>query len=273
MMEHAVLFGSSKSLVGVISESTAGDKPNVILLNAGLLHRIGPNRTYVTLLRRLCEQGYTGLRFDLSGIGDSPAATDGLPESESRIRDIREAMDMMAQRTGESRFVLGGLCNGAVSTFATAIEDPRVVGMILLDAFPYRTLGHYLRHYRNRLFRAQSWVNLVALKHPLTAWLRRTRDPEPSRDTSIFPPPPVVDAAYRKLLDRGVQSLEVYFGEIPFNDRRQLAEMFPSIADDPNVTLEHLRHINHLIVLQKHQEEVIGCIERWMASVDWPAPG
>jgi pimeloyl-ACP methyl ester carboxylesterase len=274
LSEHAVLFGSEKSLVGVVSspgDSDANDSgtPNVVLLNAGLLHRIGPNRTYVKLLRRLAKLGVTGLRFDLSGIGDSLAATDGLSEPESRLRDIQEAMDMLAATTGENRFILGGLCDGAVTAFAAAKVDPRVVGMILIDAFPYRTFGYYLRRYRNRFFRAQSWLNLLTGQHPWTRWLRRVQIDESTRATHMFPPVSEVEIMYREMIDRGVQSLVVYPGDGTFNARRQFAEMFPSIATDYHVHLEYLEDTNHTFVVLKHQEDLILCVERWISRVNW----
>lgn len=274
MNEQAILFGSAKSLVGIITSPSPGASngklPNVILLNAGLLHRVGPNRTYVKLVRQLSGLGVTGLRFDLSGIGDSPAATDGLTEPETRLRDMREAMDMMAARTGENRFILGGLCSGAVSAFVAARKDPRVVGMILIDAFPYRTFGYYLRRFSSRFFRAQSWINLLVGRHPFTRWIRGRGNGEDDQFANAFPPTAEVEVMYRELIDRGVHSLVIYPGDGTFNDERQLAEMFPSIAPDPHVTLEYLADANHTFVILEHQENLIRCIERWVASVDWP---
>ena len=274
MTEQAVLFGSTGSLVGVVTSTAVdvgrGRLPNVVLLNAGLLHRIGPNRTYVKLIRRLSQLGMTGLRFDLSGIGDSRAATDGLSEPESRLRDMREAMDMLAAKTGEDRFILGGLCDGAVSAFAAARVDPRVVGMILIDAFPYRTFGYFVRHYRDRFFRAQSWLNLLTGRHPLTSWIRGVQNEDSNRPTDIFPPTSEVEIMYRELIDRGVHSLVIFPGDGTFNDRRQFGEMFPSIATDDHVQLEYLEDTNHTFVVLKHQEDLIRCVEQWISRVDWP---
>ncbi|NIA28171.1 MAG: alpha/beta fold hydrolase [Desulfobulbaceae bacterium] len=274
MTEQAVLFGSTGSLVGVITSTEAdadhGRLPNVVLLNAGLLHRIGTNRTYVKLIRRLSQLGMTGLRFDLSGIGDSRAATDGLSEPESRLRDMREAMDMLAAKTGEDRFILGGLCDGAVSAFAAARIDPRVVGMILIDAFPYRTFGYYVRRYRNRFFRTQSWLNLLTGQHPLTRWVRGVQNEDNDRPTNMFPPTSEVEIMYRDLINRGVRSLVIFPGDGTFNDRRQFGEMFPSIATDDHVQLEYFEDANHTFVVLKHQEDLVRCVEQWISKVNWP---
>ena len=275
MKERAVLFGSTRSLVGIVTSPEAGEHaarlPNVVLLNAGLLHRVGPNRTYVKLVRRLARFGITGLRFDLSGIGDSVPAMDGLSEPESRIRDMRDAMDMIAVETGENRFILGGLCDGAVSAFAAALQDPRVVGMILIDAFPYRTFGYFIRRYRNRFFRTQSWLNILTGQHPLTRWIRGVQSDSVDRPTSMFPPTTEVEKMYQELIDRNVYSLVIFPGDGTFNDQRQFAEMFPNIASDEHIQLEYLENANHTFVVLKHQEILIRRIENWIVNVDWPA--
>ena len=57
MKEEAVLFGSRESLAGVITEPSAAGwgkaLPGFVFLNAGMTHRIGPNRLYVRLARDL----------------------------------------------------------------------------------------------------------------------------------------------------------------------------------------------------------------------------
>src|SRR5689334_20064244 len=69
--ENAIVFGGDVRLVGIVTTpaETRADRTGVILLNAGVVHRVGPNRLYVTLARRLAQAGLTVLRFDHSGIG------------------------------------------------------------------------------------------------------------------------------------------------------------------------------------------------------------
>ena len=56
MTETAVLFGPRQTLVGVLTDPGAPappDRPAIILLNAGRIHHVGPNRLHVKLARRL----------------------------------------------------------------------------------------------------------------------------------------------------------------------------------------------------------------------------
>src|SRR6185436_6886506 len=50
--------------------------PAFIILNAGVLHRVGPHRLHVILARRIAASGLPSLRLDLGGIGDSIASSD-----------------------------------------------------------------------------------------------------------------------------------------------------------------------------------------------------
>lgn len=137
MNERAVLFGKSKSLVGIITETPAdakiNGKPAIILLNAGFIHRVGPNRLYVKLARRLAKQGFLSIRFDHSGIGDSLPRTDTMNYAESYNSEVQEVMDWLAKAYNIDRFCLMGLCSGARTSFSIASCDSRVVGAVFLN--------------------------------------------------------------------------------------------------------------------------------------------
>lgn len=161
--EQAEMFGRSHRLVGVSSQPAAGEPgrhPAVILINAGLIHRIGPRRLHVDLARRLALAGRLVLRFDLSGIGDSDARHDELSPVDGVVSDTEEAMQHLRERFGVERFVLMGICSGAKVSFKVARGDPRVVGVILVDpddfGFAQQTslvasdpnvVQHHVRHY------------------------------------------------------------------------------------------------------------------------------
>ena len=99
--ESPLAFGRSHRLFGLLTEPVDGASgPTVIMLNAGLIHRIGPRRIHVHLARRLAASGLRVLRVDLSGIGDSEARKDGLSAVDGLQDDVRQAMDALAQRTG-----------------------------------------------------------------------------------------------------------------------------------------------------------------------------
>src|SRR5205823_1145017 len=79
LREAAHLFGRGRNLVGVVTRPTRlrADLPAVLLLNAGNIHRVGPNRIYVRAARSIAARGGLVCRFDFAGLGDSIASGDG----------------------------------------------------------------------------------------------------------------------------------------------------------------------------------------------------
>lgn len=148
MTEQVVTFGKAGTLVGVMhvppAETIRSGAPGIILLNAGLVHRVGPNRLYVKLARMLAEMGYVVLRFDFSGFGDSTVRTDHLPLVRSIVDETQEAMNFFAAARGFDKFLLMGLCSGATASLKTAAIDERAVGVVLINV---RASGAELKSY------------------------------------------------------------------------------------------------------------------------------
>ena len=75
MKEKAYRFGKDDCLTGIVAAPDnypkTDIKPAVVLLNAGILHRVGPYRLHVDLARKLVSMNFTVLRFDLSGMPTS----------------------------------------------------------------------------------------------------------------------------------------------------------------------------------------------------------
>lgn len=136
MNEEAVRFGPQRGLVGIVTDPEGprdAELPAVVLLNAGLMHRVGPNRTYVQIARTLAARGHSVMRFDFSGMGDSRPRADHLPYIESAPREARDAMDWLAEHRGARRFILIGHCAGAGVALLVARDDVRVAGAALIN--------------------------------------------------------------------------------------------------------------------------------------------
>ena len=169
MKEEAITFGEMRRLVGVVTEPSEGSENPlnvaVVLLNSGIVHRVGPGRIYVKMARELAADGFTTLRFDLSGIGDSLARHDSIPFEKSAVQETQDAMDFLQMTRGIERFVLLGGCSGAYLSLETARHDLRVIGTILLN-FPIGVASdgseladrHAFHYYYNfAISRIQSW--------------------------------------------------------------------------------------------------------------------
>jgi pimeloyl-ACP methyl ester carboxylesterase len=104
--------------------------PTVLLLNAGNDWHVGPNRLWVDLSRRWAAAGIRCVRFDESGLGDSPARPGRpsdvvrTPEAFDDVRDARAAVEPQ----DPTNVVLVGLCSGAYQALEDAlIQPPRAV--------------------------------------------------------------------------------------------------------------------------------------------------
>ena len=168
MNERAVLFGKANNLVGVLtgvsSKSRKGNYPAVILLNAGLVHHVGPNRINVQLARILATSGFPSLRFDLSGIGDSGNRTDNLSLKDGVVNDVKEAMDFLAREEGVKQFILSGICSGANNSLRVAQSDARVIGIAPIELYPSTSRGYNFYIYRKRLLQPAGWRRLITMK-------------------------------------------------------------------------------------------------------------
>lgn len=137
MTEEVATFGDTQSLVGILTNPplTTSPKlsPGIIILGAGVVHRIGPNRLSVKVARILGQLGFTTLRFDFSGIGDSAVRKDNLPYHKSIILETQEAMDYVQSAKGIRQFIVLGICSGATNSFEVARRDPRVRGITLIN--------------------------------------------------------------------------------------------------------------------------------------------
>lgn len=276
MRERAYNFGDDVRLVGVLTQPSSdahpSDRPAVLLLNAGLLHRVGPARLNVDLSRRLAGDGFTCLRFDLSGLGDSDARRDRRSEGERAVDDIRLAMDFLQSKLALQRFVLVGLCSGADNAHLAAIGDRRVVGMVLLDPYGYKTAGYYVRHYGPRLAQPGPWLRfahrtLLNRAHGLARTLGLEPQEGPEMFERTFGPRAQVAAELNRLVDRGVQQLLIYSGGVRehyYNYRDQFYDMFPRLEGAKQIEVEYYPHADHVYTLNADRLQLMERIQTWL---------
>jgi pimeloyl-ACP methyl ester carboxylesterase len=266
MIEHAVLIGSN-SLVGVLTEPELDEdprRPAIVFLNAGLLHRVGPHRLHVRLARELARNGFSALRFDRSGVGDSPPRLDGLPLHAAAVNDVRNALDFVAAEQGTSSFILFGFCSGADLAFRAALADKRVVGAVLIDGLPYRTLRSRLHDYAFLIMRRASWQRLFAsngrvLKRPRSLGrqvIALQRRDVPSMEQAA--------SGLYELTGRGVRLLLLYTRGREYSYRRQFWHMFPKVRRD-HVSVAYFRGADHTFTLRANQDLLVRTINEWIA--------
>jgi dienelactone hydrolase len=275
MREEAVTFGTTNLLVGVFTEpddpAHKRGRPAVILLNAGLLHRVGPYRLYVDLARRLSSLGFTVFRFDLSGVGDSLQGNDARLYDERVVDNIREAMDLLNSTRGVSDFVLMGLCAGADNAHKAAVRDGRVRGAVYFDGYGYRTWGYYLHRYGPKLFNIGAWIRFIKGKVLSVASRAIGKTEEVCSRGQIFarsfPPKAQVANEIQALVKRGVNLLYVFSGGVKysyFNYRGQFKAMYHSIDFLCRAECIYFAEAEHTFPSQRDRERLVTTVCYWM---------
>lgn len=116
----------------------------VILLSPGVKMRTGPHLLYKRMAEMFTGLGLPVLRFDFFGLGDSEGHMDEKQladvynhmEVGRFVDDAIDAMDWMQVKYGFSRFIMSGLCGGAISGLLAGSRDKRVAGLLGLGITP-----------------------------------------------------------------------------------------------------------------------------------------
>ena len=174
--ESAATFGDDR-LFGVLSEGTRLHcGTGIILANAGSVHTVGPGRAYVELAREWAALGFSVLRMDIGGVGDSHArsgAVDNHPYPEHAVEDIASAARWMIERARVNRVIVAGLCSGAHASFHAGLEVHGLAGIMVINPIVFYwnpacalDVSAWMNYYESRRYsqaarEVASWVKLV----------------------------------------------------------------------------------------------------------------
>ncbi|MEQ9399186.1 MAG: hypothetical protein RJQ04_08430 [Longimicrobiales bacterium] len=277
-VEHPVGFGDDGSLVGTVcvpAHPSSADPPAVVFLNAGIIHRTGPNRVYVHMARTLAEMSVPSLRFDLSGIGDSAArgGEGALSLRDQVAGDTDQALAFLRERWGLSRFVLLGLCSGADHALWLTGQRADVAGVVLLDLNMDRPPGYTFHHYRRRILKPSSWWNVLTGRHPaLRNALRRggAGGDRPRFSTTLQRSQAA--AALHAAAERRAPVLAVFTGDVEYqyNHRGQMRRLFRDVPLEGTLTELYRPSADHTFSLPTEQEWLLARVAEWAGGVAFP---
>lgn len=170
-------------------ERPASGLPAVILFNQGPVDRGGAHRLYIKLANRLVDLGFTVLRFDARGIGESEGLFNGeltpplsVPDAYGLIQrgawvpDARAAIAYLQQSLKADRVILGGLCGGAVTAFLAG-DHPDVAAMfgigtpltftastMRVSDLPEAVIQRDTVGYLKKLFNPSAWARFLSFQ-------------------------------------------------------------------------------------------------------------
>ncbi len=283
--EVALLLGPRKSMVGIATPAVGvpadAESLTAVILNSGIVHRVGANRMSVALARALATRGIGAVRFDLSGIGDSEPRTDELAPLQASLADIREALDSLQASGRVTRVVLIGLCSGADQSMLYSPEDPRVFGAVLIDPSIPSTRRFWVRYYRRRATNREDWRSLAWA--PMSRWRSMARrivgdqlaqgarggseeaTPGPRRVQDEPEARAFLNLAYRRVLAAGVHLLTITTGERSYPE--QLLHAFPDVPFNEQLRLEHFEDADHVFSALTIRDRAIETIVDWVQQL------
>jgi pimeloyl-ACP methyl ester carboxylesterase len=275
--EQAVLFGEKTALVGILARMAAepADRPAIVILNTGLIHRVGYNRMFVGMSRAFAVAGYRVLRFDFSGIGDSDPRNEALRPLDSCMADIRDALDWLEKTHGASRFILVGLCSGADHAVQYGHTDPRVAALVLLDPTLPITARHFAHYILIRLAEPRTWIRFVSGRSSLIAmgWRQMQRLPQKLLRPRREPHPdiasgPGLDYHYERSVQGGIAMLAAFTGESTRQTyREQMLDAFPHVQFGNKLQIEFFPDSDHVFSRETDRSELTRLILGWVDAL------
>ena len=177
--EKTISFGIT-NLFGILCQpsSTAMDSiggPVVLIANTGGTSHVGEGRFGVFLARYLAQRGFSSLRVDVAGIGDSAAdvqAGEGKLELRTMCADLLNASDWLVAY-GYTEVIVLGICSGAYLALHAALANTRVTGMIAInlptlvvrECITLRDMGELddgsAQAYLQSFFKARKWLEVL----------------------------------------------------------------------------------------------------------------
>lgn len=276
MKSTPVVFDPDGRLVGIVCEPERRKEQKLafLLLNSGVLPRIGPHRINVRIAHRLAEEGYLSFRIDLSGQGDSRPASGHLDYWDQSIADLRAAIDYLQATLGICRVVLIGLCSGAMNSYAVALRDERVAGLLMFDGYWYRSRWSLPVEYWKR-FRAAAWSEILVKARRRFSPSSSVIEVAPiapglfdSDGGAANPPKKDFVAGMQCLVDRGVEICMVYSGSILdyYSYGAQFRHVFAGADFTSRIRCEYRPDIDHMFLLRETQDRMVSLVTSWIAD-------
>ncbi len=276
LTEEPLHFGEGGRMLGILTlpaapPGNARELPVFVFLSAGILHRVGPRRLYVHLARELARMGFSSLRVDLAGVGDSTPRS-GLTTEQSVRADYQEIVSVLESRLGRLSLVVGGLCSAADNAIKLAPADQRVTGMFLLDMVCLSDDRFAVRAFIARYLtpaRYIAWLmrRIKAASVPFRDRFKRV-DLFPLRLPDI-PSREQIRAAFEAIRERDGRVLSVftqYALHNYYNRPGQLARVARVDGYQRFCTELYWPEVEHTYELDAHRRRLIEEVKRWAAG-------
>jgi exosortase A-associated hydrolase 1 len=162
-MRRLLTFECEGELLAGTLDQAEGEV-GVLIVTGGSQTRIGSHRIFERLSKHLSDNGFSCLRFDRRGVGDSSGEDPGFKGSEA---DLSAAARTLGSEAPQLKRVVGfGLCDGATALAlfgqAAGLDGVILTNPWLVEAEAGEPAPAALQaHYRKRLTSAAAWKRLL----------------------------------------------------------------------------------------------------------------
>jgi dienelactone hydrolase len=273
MQEKIQQFGKHKNLYGILTQpETRTDKPCIMIINAGSVHKVGPFGLHVDLARYFATKGYMSFRFDLSGQGESLKYPSELTRSQQILEDMEDALDCLEHQYQKSDIIAFGLCTGAENAHKIAVQDNRIKGVIWLDGYAYLTPKFHRIKLVNKFLNPVKTIISRLLNKDLKQESKEISQEEHlilnDEDRFIWMLPEI--NSYRHdmtaITANKTQCLYIYSGGAQqyYNYRGQFFDTFSDDAFISQVEEVFFSKSSHTFFVLSDKQALITCIENWL---------
>lgn len=146
----------------------------LLVVVGGPQYRVGSHRQFVLMARGLALAGFSVLRFDYRGMGDSDGAVRNFEDVGD---DVAAAIEVfLREQPGLEGVVLCALCDGASACSMYCARDSRVRGLILMNPWVRTAAGEaqaLIKHYYLwRVLQRSFWNSVFSGRYQLRKSIR-----------------------------------------------------------------------------------------------------
>jgi len=273
LTEEPLQFGQSGRLFGILTQPNkpahdAQELPIFVFLSSGLTHRAGPRRLHVRLARKLAEIGFTSLRVDLAGKGDS-FSRHHLTAEQSLKEDFEDIISVLEARQNQLQLIVCGLCSGADDAIRVTLNNPRVVGMVLLDPVCDQDRGFKIRDVVRKFTQFSRYQR--KLKTILSGLVKSSIKTEQSLDhldMRNFPSNQQLREAFKLIHQRKGRVFSMftsYAEDYYYNQQGQMGRVLELDDYQDYCTERYWPSASHTYSLELHRAKLIEEIKTWAA--------
>lgn len=264
--ESIHIYGDQKNLQGIatIPDDYKCKNIAIILLNAGLVHKVGPFNLNIDMARKLSASGYFVFRFDLAGLGDSMKIQSNRTNNQNTMDDLAMTMSHLESQYMIHKFIVIGLCTGADHSHKISVLDNRVIGNVCLDGYGYRTPTFWLKRVTPVLLNPARLLRSIISRLHTSPNITNTS----GADSYFWKLPAKKDyiSDMKQTFHRNVKSLYLFTGGVTvyYNYKDQFKDGFQRYDFWNNIEVDRYPEFDHTFLLIDDRQVMIKRVRDWL---------